>query len=44
MEKVLNFHHERWTVQVILDEDAALLGAARRGVRLELGLVREGSR
>jgi glucokinase len=35
---------ENVPVQVILDEDAALLGAARRGVRLELGLVREGSR
>jgi glucokinase len=28
-------------VQVILDADAGLMGAARRGVRLELGLVRE---
>jgi hypothetical protein len=28
-------------VSVILDEDAALMGAARRAVRLELGLVRE---
>jgi glucokinase len=28
-------------VQVILDDDAALQGAARRAVRLELGLVRE---
>jgi hypothetical protein len=28
-------------LQVILDSDAALMGAARRGVRLELGLVRE---
>jgi len=28
-------------VQVVLDDDAALQGAARRGVRLELGLVRE---
>jgi glucokinase len=32
---------ESMPLQVILDEDAALLGAARRGVRLELGLVRE---
>jgi glucokinase len=28
-------------VHVILDADAGLMGAARRGVRLELGLVRE---
>ncbi|HKO92079.1 MAG TPA: glucokinase, partial [Polyangiaceae bacterium] len=28
-------------VHVVLDDDAALQGAARRGVRLELGLVRE---
>ena len=28
-------------VQVILDADAGLMGAARRGIRLELGLVRE---
>ncbi|HEU4582776.1 MAG TPA: glucokinase [Polyangiaceae bacterium] len=34
---------ESMPVHVILDEDAALLGAARRGVRLELGLVREGA-
>jgi glucokinase len=32
---------ENMPVQVILDEDAALMGAARRAVRLELGLVRE---
>ena len=32
---------ENMPVHVILDSDAALLGAARRGVRLELGLVRE---
>jgi len=32
---------ESMPLQVILDEDVALLGAARRGVRLELGLVRE---
>jgi glucokinase len=32
---------ENMPVQVILDADAALMGAARRGVRLELGLVRE---
>ncbi len=32
---------EDMPVHVILDADAALMGAARRGVRLELGLVRE---
>ncbi|MEO8185487.1 MAG: glucokinase [Deltaproteobacteria bacterium] len=32
---------ESMPVMVILDEDAALMGAARRAVRLELGLVRE---
>lgn len=32
---------EDMPVYVILDADAALMGAARRGVRLELGLVRE---
>jgi glucokinase len=32
---------ESMPVQVILDADAALLGAARRAIRLELGLVRE---
>jgi glucokinase len=32
---------ENMPVQVILDADAALMGAARRAVRLELGLVRE---
>ena len=32
---------ESMPVQVILDEDAGLMGAARRGVRLELGLVRD---
>ena len=32
---------ESMPVSVILDEDAALMGAARRAVRLELGLVRE---
>jgi glucokinase len=32
---------EGMPVQVILDADAGLMGAARRGVRLELGLVRE---
>ncbi len=32
---------ESMPVQVILDADAALMGAARRAVRLELGLVRE---
>jgi glucokinase len=31
---------ENMPVQVILDADAALMGAARRAVRLELGLVR----
>lgn len=32
---------EAMPVQVILDSQAALMGAARRAVRLELGLVRE---
>lgn len=32
---------ERTPVHVILDPEAALMGAARRAVRLELGLVRE---
>jgi glucokinase len=32
---------EGMPVQVILDADAGLMGAARRAVRLELGLVRE---
>ncbi len=32
---------EAMPVKVILDQDAALMGAARRAVRLELGLVRE---
>src|SRR4029453_7664287 len=29
MEKVLNFHHERWTVQVILDEHSEIGGLLR---------------
>ena len=28
MEKVLNFHHERWTVQVILDEGSEIRDTA----------------
>jgi glucokinase len=31
---------ELMPVHVILDSDAALMGAARRAIRLELGLVR----
>jgi len=31
---------ELMPVHVILDADAALMGAARRAIRLELGLVR----